>query len=42
MEKKRSLRWYKNKEKPNNEEIYNGSWGSTLLYKARTDSLEVR
>ena len=40
MEKKKSLRWYKNKEKKN-EKIYNGSWESTLLFKARTDSLEV-
>ena len=41
MEKKKSLRWYKNKENPKNEKIYNGSWESTLLFKARTDSLEV-
>ena len=41
MEKKKSLRWYKNKEKPKNEKIYNGFWESTLLFKARTDSLEV-
>ena len=41
MENKRSLRWYKEKEKPKYENIYNGSWESTLLFKARTDSLEV-
>ena len=34
MEKKKTLRWYKNKEKPKNEKIYNGSWESTLLFKA--------
>ena len=37
----KALTWYKNKEKPNNEKIYNGSWESTLLFKARTGSLEV-
>ena len=41
MEKKKSLTWYKNKEKPKNEKIYNGSWEAKLLFKARTDSLEV-
>ena len=41
MEKKNSLRWYKVKEKPRKENIYDGSWESTLLFKARTDSLEV-
>ena len=41
MEKKKSLRWHKNKEKPKMKKIYNGSWKSTLLFKARTDSLEV-
>ena len=41
MEKKNSLRWYKVKEKPNKENIYDGSLESTLLFKARTDSLEV-
>ena len=41
MEKKNSLRWYKVKEKPRKENIYDGSWGSTLLFKARTDSLEL-
>ena len=41
MEKKKSQRWYKNKEKPKHEIIYNLSSESTLLFKARTDSLEV-
>ena len=41
MEKKKSLKWYKNKEKPKNEKIYNGSWESTLLFKVRADSFEV-
>ena len=29
------------KEKPKKENIYDGSWESSLLFKARTDSLEV-
>ena len=41
MRKKNSLRWYKIKEKPKRENIYDGSWESKLLFKARTDSLEV-
>ena len=41
ISKKRSLRWYKEKEIPKTENIFNGSWESTLLFKARTDSLEV-
>ena len=40
MEKKKSLRWYKNKEKPKNEK-YIMDLGNPLLFKARTDSLEV-
>ena len=39
--KGKSIEMVKNKEKPNNEKIYNGSWESTLLSKPRTDSLEV-
>ena len=41
MEKKSSLRWHKAKEKPRKESIYDGRWESALLFKARTDSLEV-
>ena len=41
MEKEKSLRWYKNKEKSKNKKICIRSWESTLLFKARTDSLEV-
>ena len=39
--RKKKLRRYKNKEKTKNEKIYNGPWESTLLFKARADSLEV-
>ena len=41
MDRKNSLRWYKIKEKPRKESIYDGSYESTLLFKARSDSLEV-
>ena len=41
MEKKNSLKRYKVKEKPTREYIYDGTWESSLLFKARTDSLEV-
>ena len=41
MERKNSLRWYKIKEKPKRENMYDGSWESRLLFKARTDSLEI-
>ena len=41
MRRKNSLRWYKIKEKPKRENMYDGSWESRLLFKARTDSLEI-
>ena len=41
MEEKTSLEIYKNKEKPKQESFYNGSWESSLLFKARTNSLEI-
>ena len=42
MEKKKSLLYYANKERPNWEPIYNGTWESSLLFKARSNSLEVK
>ena len=41
MEEKNSLETYKNKEKPRTENFYNGSWESSLLFKARSNSLEI-
>ena len=41
MENKPTLKYYKTKEKPSKETFYNGGWGSKLLYKARTGSLET-
>ena len=38
---KKSLRWYKSKEKTNKNRTCNGSWESTSPSKARTDSLEA-
>ena len=35
------MKWYKKKEKPGKMRIYDGSWAATLLFKARTNSLEV-
>ena len=40
IESKPSLKWYK-KDKPSGEKCYDGSWESKLLFKARTNSLEV-
>ena len=34
------MKWYK-KEKPEREKWYDGSWKSRLLFKARSNSLEV-
>ena len=39
--RKRSLKWYK-KAKPKGEQWYDGSWESKILYKARTNTLEVQ
>ena len=41
MQQKKSLRWYKEKEKPKKEDAYNGSWESSLLFKMKSDSLEI-
>ena len=41
MEGKTSLEIYKNKDNPKKENFYNGSWESSLLFKARTNSLEI-
>ena len=38
---KSTLHWYARKEKPEMERCYDGSPNSTLLFKARTQSLEV-
>ena len=36
-----TLEWYANRECPNYVRYYDGSVGSQLLFKARTQSLEV-
>ena len=41
IDKKKSLRWYKEKEKPRKENFYNGDWEAKLLFKARSNTLEV-
>ena len=41
MEKKSTLKMYSEKEKPKKEIFYNGNKGSSLLFKARTNSLEI-
>ena len=41
MENKSSLKLYSSKGKPKKEIFYNGDWGSSLLFKARSNSLEV-
>ena len=41
MEKKPSLNLYKAKEKPRWDNAYNGTWEASLLFKARTNTLEV-
>jgi hypothetical protein len=38
---KETLEWYVGKERPKCEKWYDGSWGSQLLFKARSQSLEV-
>ena len=42
MEDKLSLKWYKKKEKPEALHWHSGDWGSKLLVKARTGTLEVK
>jgi len=41
LHRKSTLRFYRSKEKPSWENFYDGSWGSKLLFKARSGSLEV-
>ena len=41
MNTKSTLEWYREKDKPKCEIFYDGSWGSELLFKARSQSLEV-
>jgi hypothetical protein len=38
---KATLEWYEGKERPKCERWYDGSWGSQLLFKARSQSLEL-
>ena len=42
MEGKKTLEYYKNKELPKVETIYDGSFNGVLFFKARTLSLEVK
>jgi hypothetical protein len=41
MSTKSTLEWYERKARPMSERWYDGSWGSQLLFKARSQSLEV-
>ena len=41
IEKKKSLKWYSKKDIPRKENFYTGGWESTLLYKARSNTLET-
>ena len=41
MDAKSTLQWYKRKCQPACEKLYDGSYGSELLFKARSQSLEV-
>ena len=41
MASKKTLEWYCLKECPTGVSYYNGSWGCELLFKARSQSLEV-
>ena len=41
MEKKSTLKLYSNKVTPRKEVFFNGNWGSELLFKARSNSLEI-
>jgi hypothetical protein len=38
---KPTLLWYEQKDSPRHERWYDGSWGSQLLFKARSQSLEL-
>ena len=39
--RKATLKMYSEKSVPQKENFYNGDWGSSLLFRARTNSLEV-
>ena len=41
MQKKSSLQLYRAKEKPGKDKAYNGTWEASLLFKARTNTLET-
>ena len=41
IEKKSTLKWYSRKQKPGRIEWHVGDWGSKLLFKARTGTLEL-
>ena len=41
MNSKSTLEWYREKNRPKLETFYDGSWGSELLFRARSPSLEV-
>ena len=42
MESKSTLKWYRNKERPEALQWHVGDWSSRLLVKARTGTLEVK
>ena len=42
IQTKTTLKYYKTKEKPAYEAFYDGSWESSLLFKARSGALETR
>ena len=41
LERKATLKLYRTKKTPKSELFYNGSWAGQLLFKVRTNSLEV-
>ena len=41
MENKSTLKWYKRKERPMYVKHYDGGWSSELLFKSRSQSLEL-
>ena len=41
MEEKKTLRYYKEKKKPSPVQDYDGGWAGNLLFRARTDTLEL-
>ena len=38
---KSTLKWYSMKDRPRYESFYDGGWSSELLFKARSQSLEL-